>query len=168
MMNLPPNLPQKDHGPVVLKLVLFIVLAVGSTVFMNPIPVLLFGYLAYRQYKTFRLIGYFNQYLQLMSRQGVTSVPVLAQRMGQTPQYVSTQLNAMVRQGFLPPITIDRNTGEIMFPGRGAGGHGHAGAIEMEAYTCTACKASCQKPKGQLVCDYCGSALTRREEAPPW
>ena len=170
------QLPPKDQSPAVIKIIVFILLAMGSVVLLNPLPMMLFAYLAYRQYKAFRLIGYFNQYQQLMFGQGITSIPGLAQATNQTPGYVSSQINAMVRQGFMPPVSIQQSTGEIIFPGKGPGAarRGQIGGqmvdqvVEMEAYTCTACKANCQKPKGQLVCDYCGSTLAPSNEAQPW
>ena len=145
-------------------MVIFILLAISSASSPIPFVALIFGYLAYRQFVAYRLVGYYHLYQDLMFNRGITNIERLAKHTRQTPQYVYEKLNNLVRQGYFPTITINRDTGEIMLPGapiKPAGAGRAPDSAVMEAYTCTACKASCQKPRGVLTCEYCGSPLAR-------
>jgi len=136
--------------------------AVGGIIFALIIAVICV-FLILKGAKIKRTIKRFKQYVALISGQQMTSLENIAASTNQTVDFVTKDLQSMIKRRFFANATIDTTSNEIVIAGKksssAAQTKGTAPA-EMESYVCAGCEAEGQKPKGASIsCDYCGNAV---------
>ena len=100
----------------------------------------------------------FKQYIALISGQQMTSLENIAASTNQTVDFVSNDLQKMIKSKFFAQATIDTASNEIIIGG--AKTKPKQEQVEMVTYICPGCEASGNKPKGSIgICDYCGSSV---------
>jgi len=110
-----------------------------------------------------RRIKRFKQYIALISGQQMTSLENISASTNQTVDFVTKDLQKMIKMKFFANATIDTSANEIVIGGKTKGAQAQAQAaaqVELEAYTCPGCDATGNKPKGTHVeCEYCGTPV---------
>ena len=105
-----------------------------------------------------RRIRLFKQYVALISGQQMTSLENIAASTNQTVDFVSNELQKMIKSKFFARATIDTVSNEIVIDGIKP--KPQQIQTELEEYVCPGCEATGYKPKGSTSdCDYCGSPV---------
>ena len=118
--------------------------------------------------RTKRRIQRFKEYVAILSSQSRVTVSELANKTGNTVEFVQRDLYKMIYKKYFVNAHIDAGTGEIVI------GHLSSDAVpqqaqsqaaqptvDMESFNCTQCSATGKKPKGASgICDYCGTIIS--------
>jgi len=93
----------------------------------------------------------------------MTSLENIAASTNQSVDFISNDLQKMIKSRFFSNAKIDSATNEIIIGGKQKStvSQAHSSAkSEEEAYTCPGCDATGNKPKGtRITCDYCGTEI---------
>ncbi len=104
-----------------------------------------------------RQVKRFKKYIALISGQQMTSLENIAASTNQPVEFVAKDIQQMIKKRFFAHATIDTATNEIVIVGKMKKTEAQ---VEMEAYVCSACDATGEKPKGASAeCEYCGSPV---------
>ena len=108
-----------------------------------------------------RRIMRFRRYVSMISRDGVTSIAILAEATSQSVDFVKNDIQRMIDKKFFVNAVIDWHSGEIIIGGRVPGAEPQqVTAAEYVPVKCTGCGATNLKQKGLSgACEYCGSLI---------
>lgn len=141
----------KDSGSVILALIF---VAIGTLLIIHGI-------------KTKKRINRFKRYVNILSLENETSLERIASTSSQSVDFVTKDLELMIKRKFFINVYIDKNTNEIILGNRKSQASNDTmkksevtEPKELKAVTCKNCGASNNITIGEVSeCEFCGSII---------